>query len=305
MTQHTSRRDFLALLSMLPVSGLAPSAAFAQQNMPVRRIPGTGESLPVVGLGSSKVVQEIATKGEDPLRQVLRTLVAHGGKVVDTWPRSADNDGRFGRVINEPELRDRLFVTTKLDQAGKDAGIAQFRQAQRLYGRKVIDLVQIFSLTDLDTHWPSLREWKAAGEARYIGVTVAEPRLYAQLESFLKRERPDVVQVNYSITERQSEERMLPLVADRGVALVINRPFMNGAYFQRLEGKPLPPWAADFGCTTWAQFSLKYILANPAVTCVLTETSNPKHMEENALTAFGPLPDDAARKRMREFIATV
>ena len=154
--------------------------------------------------------------------------------------RNADNDGRFGRVINEPELRDRLFVTTKLDQPGKDAGVAQFRQAQRLYGRKVIDLVQIFSLTDLDTHWPSLREWKASGEARYIGVTVAEPRLYAQLENFLKRERPDVVQVNYSITERQSEDRMIPLVADRGVALVINRPFMNGAYFQRLEGKPLP-----------------------------------------------------------------
>jgi diketogulonate reductase-like aldo/keto reductase len=305
MTQNTSRRDFLALLSMLPVTGLAPAAAFAQQNMPVRRIPSTGESLPVVGLGSSKVVEEIAKNGEEPLRQVLRTLVAHGGKVVDTWPRNADNDGRFGRVINEPEFRDRLFVTTKIDQAGKDAGIAQLRQAQRLYGRKVIDLAQIFSLTDLDTHWPTLREWKASGAARYIGVTVADARLYAQLESFLRRERPDFVQVNYSITERQSEERMLPLVAERGVALVINRPFMNGAYFRRLEGKPLPQWAAALGCTTWAQFSLKYILANPAVTCVLTETSNPKHMEENASTAFGPMPDDAARKRMREFIDTV
>jgi diketogulonate reductase-like aldo/keto reductase len=305
MTSKTSRREFLALLSALPVSGLAPAPAFAQSSMPVRRIPTTGESLPVVGLGSSKVVQEIVTNGEDPVRQVLRTLVAHGGKVVDTWPRNADNDGRFGRVINEPELRDRLFVTSKIDQVGRDAGIAQFRQTQRLYGRKVIDLVQIFSLTDLDTHWPSLREWKESGAARYIGVTVAEARLYGQLETFLRRERPDFVQINYSITERQSEERMLPLAADRGLAVLINRPFMNGAYFRRLEGSPLPPWTADFGCTTWAQFSLKYILANPAVTCVLTETSNPRHMEENALTALGPVPDEATRKRMREFIDRV
>lgn len=305
MTLKTNRRDFLALLSMLPVAGLAPARAFAQQDMPVRRIPATGERLPAIGLGSSKLVQEIPANGEDPLRHVLRTLVAHGGKVVDTWPRNADNDGRFGRVINEPELRNRLFVTSKIDQVGRDAGIAQFRQTQRLYGRTVIDLVQIFSLTDLDVHWPSLREWKESGAARYIGVTVAEAPLYARLENFLRRERPDFVQINYSITERQSEERLLPLAVDRGLAVLINRPFMNGAYFRQLEGRPLPPWTADFGCTTWAQFSLKYILANPAVTCVLTETSNPRHMEENALTAFGPVPDEAARTRMREFIDSV
>jgi diketogulonate reductase-like aldo/keto reductase len=166
------------------------------------------------------------------------------------------------------------------------------------------DLVQVFSLTDLET-WPSLRGWKDAGEARYIGVTVSEPRLHGDLEAFLRRERPDFTQVNYSITERASEERLLPLAADRGVAVLVNRPFMNGTYFKRLEGKPLPPFAAEAGCTTWAQFSLKYILANPAVTCVLTETSNPHHMEENAQTALGTLPDAATRQRMRDFIATV
>jgi diketogulonate reductase-like aldo/keto reductase len=304
MTHETNRRDFLALISALPVAGFAP-AALPQQTMPTRPIPSSGETLPVIGLGSSKVVQEIASRGEDPLRQVLRTLVAHGGKVVDTWPRNADNDAGFGRVINEPELDDRLFVTTKIDQVGKEAGIAQFRQTQRLYDREVIDLVQIFSLTDLDVHWPSLKEWKASGAARYIGVTVAEASLYPQLEAFLQREQPDFVQVNYSITERESEQRLLPLAADRGLALLINRPFMNGAYFDRLEQEPIPEWAAEFGCTSWAQFSLKYILANPAVTCVLTETSNPRHMEENASTAFGEVPNDAARARMREFIDAV
>ena len=298
----SSRRDFLALLSALPAIGVA-STASARQSMPTRSVPATGEALPMVGLGSSKVVEEIAKNGEEPVRQVLRALAAHGGKVVDTWPRNPANDGRFGTVINEPDLR-RLFITTKIDRVGKEAGIAQFREAQKLYGRKPIDLVQIFSLTDLNTHWPSLRAWKDAGDARYIGVTVSEPRLHADLEAFLRREKPDFTQVNYSITERAAEERLLPLAADRGVAVLVNRPFKNGTLFRRLEGTPLPPWAAEIGCTTWAQFSLKYILAHPAVTCVLTETSNPHHMEENARTAFGTLPDAAARQRMRELIAS-
>ena len=303
--QSATRRDFLAFASALGVSGFAPTLTFAQREMPARRIPSTGEMLPVIGLGSSKVVQQIATEGAEPVAAVLRTLVEQGGKLVDTWPRNAENDAGFGRVINAPDLRDRLFVTTKIDQVGKDAGIAQFRQTQRLYNRERLDLVQIFSLTDLDVHWPSLKEWKAQGHARYIGVTVAEQRLYGQLEQFLTREQPDFVQINYSITERESEERLLPLAADKGLAVLINRPFMNGAYFDRLEGQPLPEWAAEFGCETWAQFSLKYILAHPAVTCVLTETTNPRHMAENAATAFGPAPDSAARARMRELIERV
>ena len=302
MTEST-RREFLALLSLLSLTTATP--AFAQQKMPVRRMPGAGESLPVIGLGSSKVVEEIAKNGEEPLRQVMRTLVAHGGKVIDTWPRNPANDGRFGAVINEAEFRDRLFVTSKIDRPGKDAGVAQLQQAHQSYGRKVLDLAQIFSLTDLETHWPTLRQWKDSGMARYIGVTVSEPRRHADLESFLKREKPDTIQVNYSITERESEDRIIPLAAERGAAVIVNRPFMNGALFKRLEGQPLPQWAAEIGCATWAQFSLKYILSNPRVTVVLTETSNPKHMAENAEAALGPMPDESARKRMREFITTV
>jgi diketogulonate reductase-like aldo/keto reductase len=296
----TTRRDFLTAISTLPLAGLA-TPAFGQATMPSRRFAGT-ERLPVIGLGSSKVVEEIATHGEDPVRRVLRTLVAQGGRVVDTWPRNPANDTRFGQVINEPEFRDTLFVTGKIDRPGKDAGIAQFRDVQRSYGRKTIDLMQIFSLTDVDTHWPSLRAWKEAGEARYIGVTVSEMRLHDALERFLTREKPDVVQMNYSITERQVESRLLPLAADRGVPVIVNRPFMNGAYFRRLEATPLPEWTKEFDCRSWSQFSLKYILANTAVTCVLTETTNPAHMEENARAAFGNVPDAAARLRMRQLI---
>jgi diketogulonate reductase-like aldo/keto reductase len=307
--QTTTRRDFIARSTAAAAAvGLAASPgleALAQHGVPQRRIPSTGEMLPVVGLGSSKVVQEVARNGPEPLANVLRALVAHGGKLVDTWPRNADNDAAFGRVISAPDLAGKLFVTTKIDQVGKDAGIAQFRAAQRNYQREVLDLAQIFSLTDLDTHWPSLRNFKDEGHARYIGVTVSEDSRHADLEQFLRREQPDFVQVNYSITERAVEDRLLRFAADRGVAVIINRPFMNGAYFERLEGKALPEWAREFGCETWAQFSLKYILANPYLTCVLTETSNPKHMEENLLTATGALPNEAQRQRMRELIATV
>ena len=298
----TTRRDFVALLSALGVSGLGSGVSLAQGQMPLRAIPGTGEMLPVVGLGSSKVVSQVSAQGTEPLEAVLRALVANGGRVVDTWPRNPENDAGFGRVINEPDLRERLFVTTKIDQVGKQAGIDQFRQTQRLYGRETIDLVQIFSLTDLETQWPNLKDWKASGEARYIGVTVSEYERYAQLEEFLQRESPDFVQMNYSITERGAEERLLPIAQDRGIAVLINRPFMNGAYFGRLEGQPLPEWAAEFDCESWAQFSLKYILANPTITCVLTETSNSNHMEENARTAFSRVPDSAARARMRAVI---
>jgi len=293
------------MLSAAGVAGFGPVRSLAQERMPARAIPSTGEMLPVVGLGSSKVVSQISTNGPEALAAVLRTLVANGGSVVDTWPRNPENDAGFGQVTSEPDLRDSLFITTKIDQTGKAAGIAQFRRTQQLYNRETVDLAQIFSLTDLDVQWPNLKDWKADGHARYIGVTVSQYRRYEQLEDFLQRETPDFVQMNYSITERRAEERLLPRAADQGLAVLINRPFMNGAYFGRLEGRPVPEWAAEFDCTSWAQFSLKYILAHPTVTCVLTETSNPRHMEENARTAFGRLPDAAARARMRAFIDEV
>jgi diketogulonate reductase-like aldo/keto reductase len=297
-----NRREALAMLSAMGVAGLAPSHALAQQQMPLRTVPSTGEMLPVVGLGSSKVVSQIVDNGTEPVAAVLRALVANGGAVVDSWPRNPANDIGFGEVINLPGLRDSLFVTTKIDQVGKEAGIAQFRQTQELYQRETIDLVQIFSLTDLETQWPNLKDWKDEGSARYIGVTVSNYERYDQLIEFLGRETPDFVQMNYSITERRAEERLLPMAADMGLAVLLNRPFMNGAYFGRLEGRTLPEWAAEFDCTSWAQFSLKYILAHPTITTVFTETSNPTHMEENAQASYGRMPDAAARARMRALI---
>jgi diketogulonate reductase-like aldo/keto reductase len=302
MNDETNRRQFFGITGTVGLASLCPGLVTAQASMPRRPIPGTQESLPVIGLGSSKVVSEIAANGTEPVAAVLRMLVENGGSVVDTWPRNPENDAGFGSVIDRPDLRDALFVTTKIDRQGRDAGIAQFNEALTNYRREQIDLAQIFSLTDLESHWPSLRSFRDEGRARYIGVTVATAALYPDLERFLERERPDFVQLNYSITERDSESRLLPLLADRGIAVIINRPFMNGSYFERLEGVALPDWTAAFDCASWAQFSLKYIVANPNLTCVLTETSNPDHMRENALAATGPMPTEIERQRMRAFI---
>jgi len=302
---NTTRREFLALISALGLAGCGNDELFGKEQMPTRQIPGTDESLPIIGLGSSKPVSQIAERGTEHIAEVLRELVAKGGSVVDTWLRNPQNDAAFGRIINEPDLGESLFIASKIDKVGKDAGIQQFRETQRLYQREVLDLLQIFSLTDVETQWPTLMDCKESEVARYIGVTVANESLYEPLERFLNRENPDFVQINYSITEREAEERMLPMCQDRGIAVIINRPFMNGTYFQRLGNRALPEWAAGFDCESWAQFSLKYILPHPAITCVLTETSNSAHMAENARAAFGRMPDAAERKRMKAVIDQV
>ena len=273
--------------------------------MPTRPIPTTREALPIVGLGSTRPVTEIAERGPAFVEAVVRTLVEHGGRVVDTWPRSDGNDDAFGQIIAAPDLRDRMFVTINLEQQGAQAGRDHFERTLRLYRRERIDLVNVGSLIDLEAQWPNLRAFKDDGRARYIGVTAAQAALYDQLETFLVRERPDFIEINYSVTEREAERRLLPLCADRGIAVLISRPFMNGAYFERLANVPLPTWAEEFECRSWAQFSLQYILANPVVTCVLTETTSAEHMAENALVAFAPVPGDRARQRMRELMDAV
>lgn len=320
-----NRREFLTALGKAAAALGTAGTAWAQRGPPARRgrrnqdeqpaeralapsgprerdIPRTGERLPIVGLGSTRPVTELVQLGEQRVADIVRALARHGGRVVDTWPRIASNDAVFGRILSATDLP-RLFVTINLDAMGTDAAVEQFERTLRAYQRESIDLVNVGSLIDLDVRWPLLKQWQMQGRARYVGVTAAQAALYPQLETFVTRERPDFVEINYSVTEREAEARLLPLLADLGVAVLVSRPFMNGDYFDRLRDSPLPDWTVDFECASWAQFSLQYILANPAVTCVLTETTNPEHMIENMLTAAKPLPDAAARERMRAFIA--
>jgi diketogulonate reductase-like aldo/keto reductase len=308
----TTRRDFLTRAAAAAAAGLVARESLAQQSsaaarpraMPTRAIPGTAETLPLVGLGSTRPVTAIAERGPGFVADILRTLVEHGGRVVDTWPRSDVSDGAFGEIISAPELRERLFVTINLEQQDAQSGREHFERTLRLYRRERIDLLNVGSLIGLEVQWPNLRAAKDEGRARYIGVTAAQAALYPQLETFLARERPDFVEINYSVVERDAE-RQLQMLMDRGIAVLISRPFMNGAYFERLANVPLPPWAEELECTSWAQFSLKYIFGHPAVTCVLTETTRAANMAENARAAFGPLPSRRARRRMRAFIDAI
>jgi diketogulonate reductase-like aldo/keto reductase len=302
LDMNPNRRDFLAQALGLGALLSRPSRLLAQERLPTRSIPGTGETLPVVGFGSSKPVLESPTEGTEPITNVIRTLLEYGGRVVDTSPRTEEIDREFGRVLQDPELRDRLFLTAKINTDGEQNGIDQWRQTRRLFGHRTVDLLQVESLRDVDLHWPHVRAWKDSGEVRYIGVTVSANAHQGLLESFMRANSPDFVHVNYSPMENSAEERILPLAQDMGMAVLINRPFLNGSYFGMVAGKELPAWVADFDCETWAQFSLKYVLANPAVTCVLTETTDPTHMEENIRAAFGRLPDEATKRRMRDLI---
>lgn len=304
LTRHT-RREILAALSSLGALSALPGCAGAGPVVPLRTIPRSTERLSAIGLGSTKPVRLISTVGTDPLESVIRMLISYGGNVIDTSPRPAELDAVFGRLLQQPDFRNSLFVATKVKTEGKEAGIAQIRQTQKLFGREELDLVQIESLLDLETHWPTLRDFKDRGHIRHIGVTVAHERLYPTLEAFMKRELPDFVQLNFSVIEHSAEQRLLPLAADMGIAILINGPFMNGDYFKLVNGKSLPDWAAEFDCESWGQFSLKYILAHPAVTSVLTETTKPHHMEDNLRAALGRLPDAATKARMREFAQSI
>lgn len=301
MNARFNRREIVTSLSGLGVLSALPAVAITNDVLPQRAIPGSGEKLPIVGLGSTKPVRFIREAGTGPVESVIRKLISYGGSVVDTSPRPAELDAQFGQVLQQAEFRDALFVATKITASGKEQGIEQIEQTQRLFGRDPLDLVQISSLTDLETHWPTLRAWKDAGKVRYIGVTVADERLYETLEAFMKRESPDFVQLNYSVMEYSAEERLLPLAEDMGIAILVNGPFMNGDFFAHVGGHELPDWSAEFDCESWAQFSLKYILAHPAVTCVLTETTKAHHMEDNARAGLGRLPDRATKQRMRDY----
>jgi diketogulonate reductase-like aldo/keto reductase len=257
-----------------------------------------------VGLGSTKPVLEILTEGMEPIRSVLRALLAGGGRIVDTAPRTEAIDAEFGGILGEPWLA-QMFLATKINATGRDAGVEQMRQTQRLFQRRQMDLVQIESLTDLTTQWTNLRDWKETGEARYIGVTVSSDELHERLAGFMQRESPDFVHVNYSVMETAAEDRILPLAQDLRIAVLTNRPFMNGSYFGRVRGQPLPEWVGAFDCRSWAQFSLKYILAHPAVTCALAETTNPQHMSENLEAGIGRLPSPDQKRRMRALIGAM
>lgn len=268
-----------------------------------RPIPRSGEMLPVIGVGTWQTFDVGANAPERAeLKQVLRLLVEAGGSVIDSSPMYGRAEGVVGDLSAEAGLRERLFLATKVWTSGRDAGIRQMETSMRLMRAPRMDLMQVHNLQDVAVHAKTLREWKDAGRIRYAGITHYHDGAYGELERLVKTRAWDFVQFNYSMAEREAEQRLLPLCAESGVAVIVNRPFSQASLFPQVKGRELPAWAAQFDCASWAQFFLKYILSHPAVTCVIPGTRRIAHLRDNVQAGRGRLPDGKMRQRMVEYL---
>src|SRR5947209_14195520 len=286
---------------LLPISTRAASESSI---MITRSIPFSGEKLPVIGLGTWSVFDvDLTPANRTQLGEVLSVLVKHGGRVVDSSPMYGRAESVVGELAAQLHLLDSLFIATKVWTKGKEAGLAMMQRSM-VRCRKV-DLMQVHNLSDVETQMSSLREWKTDGRIRYTGITHSQARGFYEVERAMRSWKPDFVQINYSVMEPQAAQRILPLAQELRMAVIINRPFGGGGLFERVRAKQLPNWAAEFDCRTWAQFFLKWIVAHPAVTCVIPATNNPQHMEDNMAAGLGRLPDAKMRRRIVELVSSL
>ncbi len=271
-----------------------------------RAIPCTGEMLPVIGLGTARAFDVSASPTDrQPVEEVLALFARQGGKLVDSSPMYGRAELVVGEVAKKLKLRESLFLATKVWTTGREAGITQMEHSLDLLGTKKLDLIQVHNLVDTRTQLATLRDWKKSGRVRYIGITHHTDVSQDEVAQVLEKEQVDFVQINYSLMEREAEKRVFPVAKDRGVAVIVNRPLGRGDLFNRVRGKALPDWASEFDCTSWAQFFLKWIVANSTVTCAIPATSNPRHMEDDMLGGVGRLPNEQLRQRMVEAVAAL
>ena len=301
------RRKFLQQIGGITAATLLPLHAHADAGKPIlKAIPGSGEQIPVIGMGTSRTFDA----ANDPetlsrLGDVLRAFFDHGGRVIDSSPMYGTSERVLGELLELVKAPQDLFAATKVWTHGRQAGVEQMDQSRRLWGVERFDLMQIHNLRDWQVHLETLTAMKADGQIRYIGVTTSHGRDHAELESLLSRHPFDFVQLSYNIADRTVEQRLLPLALERKIAVIINRPFARGSLFRAVKGKPLPDWAAEIGCASWAQFFLKYGVSHPAVTCAIPATSKVSHMVDNMAAGVGRLPDAARRTRMEKLAANL
>jgi diketogulonate reductase-like aldo/keto reductase len=269
-----------------------------------RIIPSTGETLPVIGLGTWQTFDVAPSSNLDPLQQVLATMSNEGGKLIDSSPMYGRSEEIIG-LLTSGALSNQFFYATKIWTHGEDEGIRQMENSFRKFQRPVIDLMQIHNLVDWKTHLNTLRKRKEKGNIRYIGITHYTDSMHNELVKIIKSEKIDFVQFNYSIAHRNAEKELLPTAAEYGVATLINRPFGEGNLFNQVKGRELPSWLKEYKIETWGQLFLKFIISHPAVTCVIPATSNPLHATDNMKAGSEPLPDDSARKKMIELLKSL
>jgi aryl-alcohol dehydrogenase-like predicted oxidoreductase len=314
------RRAFLALGGLAAVTAgqaagrqsgapLGPFAAAATSGQLImRRIPSSGETLPAIGLGTSGPFEVGAdASARAPLREVLQTFFAAGASLIDTSPMYSTAEAVLGDLLTA-EQQAKVFIATKVwtpgsGKAAEQKGVEQMQRSMALLKHQRVELMQVHNLVDLDEHLKTLRRWKAEGRLKYIGVTHYTTSSYPDLISIIEREKLDFVQFNYSVTTREAEKRLLPLCADRGVAVLVNRAFEDGNLFGQVRDKPVPPWAAEFGASSWAQIFLKFVLAHPAVTCVIPATGKVRNLIDNLGAGTGALPDAKQREQIIRALA--
>lgn len=306
MSTVSARRDFLRNSLALATSVMTPAISGAAKPSPVTRmIPADGRRIPVVGLGSWQTFDAGADgTRRRTLGKLLSRFTEMGGELIDSSPMYGSAESIIGDLANEHGLRDRLFLATKVWAHGKESGIAQMEESLRRFRTARIELMQIHNLQDWKQHLPALRAWKAEDRIRYLGITHYSASAYDEIEAILKKESLDFLQINCSLAEPESTRRLLPLAAERGVAVIANRPFAEGALFSRVKDRPLPAEAASHGCRSWAQLFLRWILANPAVTCAIPASNRIDHLEDNmaaAATALPELREQRALARMAGF----
>jgi diketogulonate reductase-like aldo/keto reductase len=263
-----------------------------------RKIPSSGESIPVIGLGTSGPFEVGGGASERaPLKEVLAGFFAGGGRLIDTSPMYSTAEGVLGDLMT-PAMHEKVFLATKVWTRGEKSGIDQMTRSGQLMKHPKLDLIQVHNLQDLDTQLKTLRSWKEQGRVRHIGITHYTVGSHPELIRIIEREKLDFVQLNYSAVTREAEQRLLPFAAERGVAVLVNRAFEDGALFDTVRGKPVPPWAADFDAASWGQIFLKYVIAHSAVTCVIPATGKLRHLEDNLAGGRGRLPDAKARAQI-------
>jgi aryl-alcohol dehydrogenase-like predicted oxidoreductase len=261
--------------------------------------------IPVIGLGTARRYEEVTSDPEKvPLRETILKFKEVGLKVIDSSPSYGTAEAVVGEIVEGLKIRDSLFLATKvsLRRGGKDEGLKQIDQSFKRLRTNKIDLIAVHNLQDTDTQLKTLREMKQAGRIRYVGITTSFDRQYGEFEQVMKKETLDFIQVDYALDNRNAGERILPLAADRGMAVMINLPFGRGRLFKAVQGKKLPEWAAGFDCVSWPQFFLKYIVSHPAVTCAVPGMARAEYVVDNVGAARGRLPDTAMRRRMEQFI---
>jgi aryl-alcohol dehydrogenase-like predicted oxidoreductase len=284
----------------------APSSGGTAAELVTRPIPATGERLPVIGIGTSRRFNVGPSEAERaPLRSVLRELPRGGGRVVDTAPSYGTAETVIGDLMAELGNRDALFLATKVGagSAGAAAGRAEMEASLRRLRTERLDLVMVHNLAGIDAMLPVLREWKAAGRIRYLGMSTSFDGQYDAFVAVMRREALDFIQVDYAIDNRSAEERILPLAAERGMAVLTNLPFGRGRVLRALRGQPMPDWAAALGIASWAQFALKFVVSHPAVTAAIPGTARPEYLVDNLAAGRAPLPDEATRRRMAALVA--